>query len=309
MKEESLNKAKRQQAHKEDKPYRDEWREGIRYIRKLVKEGLMMPESFTQSEQQMTAIQTQDPHVVGGVARVSTSNIPTSDPRWMEYTHILPLQGPTGMREIIRTPSIPSNPMIITSKCKYPEAAFRLGDYLCSEEMTIWGRFGVKGVDWFEPKEGEKSAYEELNLVSYKTVVTYRPPAWADVGNNYWANTGPRIYGVKLFFGQALSSDISETERNYQLTLAKDYFLAGSFVNDNKIVSGLVYNEEESEIINSIYKAAVSYVEEAWARFVLGDLDIDSDADWNAYLNELSRMDLDAAIAATQSCLDRMYKK
>lgn len=287
---------------------RDEWREGIRYIRKLVEEGLIMPESFTQDDKQMTAIQTQDVQVVGGVARVSTTNIPASDPNFTAYTHIMPLGGPNGMREIVRVPSIPGNAMAITSNCEYPEVAFRLGDYLCSEEMTIWGRFGVQDTDWSQPKEGEISPYEDLDLVPYKTVLTINQSlSWAELPNNFWANTGPRIYGEKLFFGQALPNDMPANERDYQYTLAKDYFTAGSFANDDKIVNGLIYNEEESEIINSIYNPAITYVEESWARFILGDLDINSDADWNSYVQELSKMNLDEAIAATQSCLDRMY--
>jgi hypothetical protein len=162
------------------------------------------------------------------------------------------------------------------------------------------------GQDWFEPQEGEVSAYEEQNLVSYKTVITYKPRTWADVSKIYWANQGPRIYGVKLFFGQAQSADATPEQRAGVLDSAKDLFLSGEFVNDSKIVYGLTYNEEESEVIASVYTPVVTYVEESWARFILGDLDINSDAHWNAYLSELAVMDIDRAIAATQSCVDRM---
>jgi putative aldouronate transport system substrate-binding protein len=290
---------------------RDGWREGIRYIRRLVKDGLLLAESFTQDEKQMTAIQLRNPNVVGGVARVSTTNIPSADPRYFSYFQIMPLQGPSGMREIMRVPLGPSQSGFISAHTRFPEAAFRLVDYMAGEEISNWTRNGPKNIGWFDPKPGELSPYEAQGFFSqFKTTLALAATTnWANVSNSYWANTGPRIYGEKYALGQALASTVSETEKNFYYTQVKDYVGTGNFVNDAKRVSGLVYNEEEQEVINSIYTPVLTYVDECWTRFVLGDLNIDSNADWNTYLRELSRMDIPKAIAATQACYNRVYGK
>ena len=61
-----------------------------------------------------------------------------------------------------------------------------------------------------------------------------------------------------------------------------------------------------SEIVDGVYTAIQNYVNECWSRFVLGDLNIDSDADWEAFVNETYRMDLSLALEAIQSAYDRM---
>ena len=58
------------------------------------------------------------------------------------------------------------------------------------------------------------------------------------------------------------------------------------------------------EIISDIYTPIKSYVEECWALFVTGEMDID--AQWDEYIATLESMGLAEAIQATQSCYDRM---
>ncbi len=282
---------------------RDAFREGIRYARKLVVDGLLMPESFTQDQKQMTAIETQELPMCGVVARVSTSNIASSDPKCYEYRHILPLTGPDGVRENPVTPSTPSVVMMITSACENPDAAFRLGDYLCSQEMTIWGRFGRKDLEWHEPQEGEVSAYTDAG---YPTVIAVSNGAsWANVSNYYWANSGPRMYGTELFFGQAEVS--SGESRAWSIDNAMDIIEAHKVCDYDKYVGNLPLDEDETDVYESVYVPIVNYVDECWSRFVLGDLDIDSDADWDAFIAEAKGMDLDAALEVIQAAYDRQH--
>lgn len=282
---------------------RDAFREGIRFARKLVVDGLLMPESFTQDEKQMTAIQTQELPVCGVVARVSTSNIANSDPKRYEYLQLQPLTGPEGVCENPVTPSKPSVVMMITSTCENPDAAFRLGDYLCSQEMTIWGKFGRKDKEWHEPLEGELSAYTDAG---YPTVIAVtNANSWADVSNHYWANSGPRIYGTLLFFGQAETG--SGPARDLAINNALDIIEAHKVCDYDKYVGNLPLDEDETDVYDSVYTPIINYVDECWSRFVLGDLDIDSDTDWNAFVAEAKGMDLDAALEVIQAAYDRLH--
>jgi putative aldouronate transport system substrate-binding protein len=71
-------------------------------------------------------------------------------------------------------------------------------------------------------------------------------------------------------------------------------------------VAGLVYNEQEQEVMDSLHSTILSYVQESFARFVTGDLNIDRD--WDAYIAEFSKMGLPEVIRVTQSAYDRMMK-
>ena len=71
-------------------------------------------------------------------------------------------------------------------------------------------------------------------------------------------------------------------------------------------IIGLVYNEQEQEIMNELHNTIISYVQECFARFVMGDLSLDRD--WDNYLAEFNKMRLADVIRATQSCWDRMNR-
>ena len=63
------------------------------------------------------------------------------------YDILAPLTQDNGTGYAVYAASIPTNSFFITKNCQYPEAAFRLGDIMMSEEMSIWNRFGKKGTD------------------------------------------------------------------------------------------------------------------------------------------------------------------
>jgi putative aldouronate transport system substrate-binding protein len=71
-------------------------------------------------------------------------------------------------------------------------------------------------------------------------------------------------------------------------------------------IAGLVYNEQELEVINEFHQTILSYVQESFARFVTGDLSVDSD--WNTYLTEFEKMNLKGVISAAQAAYDRQKK-
>ena len=77
------------------------------------------------------------------------------------------------------------------------------------------------------------------------------------------------------------------------------------YIDEEKVIAKLIFNEEEDEIITNVGTPIVSYVEECWARFITGDMDLDND--WDEYLAELNRMGLAEYQAAVQSAYDRMY--
>ena len=73
--------------------------------------------------------------------------------------------------------------------------------------MSIWTRWGEKGVDWLVPEENEISIFADLG---YPAVLQSVLP-WGTLQNSHWYQAGPYIrqYGIAL--GEVWNGDKSNT--------------------------------------------------------------------------------------------------
>jgi putative aldouronate transport system substrate-binding protein len=270
------------------------WREGIRFSKLLLDEGLLSPLSLTQDHIQMTSLISQDPPIVGVVNRISLSNLAANDPKRGLYVPIPPLRGPAG-RQSFYDPQLPELKMFITSNCKYPEAAFMLGDLMGSEEFSILMRFGEKYVDWKPANEDAKSIWGSFGN---PVLVSILP--WGTLQNKYWGDVGPRILSN---YYSAMDIDINNPF-DFAPPLGKtiEYFVR--YAKPDQAVAGLIYNVEEQEIMNSLHPIILSTVRESFLRFITGDLCIDRQ--WDSYIAGFDKMGLNDVIRATQAAYDRM---
>jgi putative aldouronate transport system substrate-binding protein len=270
------------------------WREGLRYTKQLIDEGLLSPLSFTQDQTQMTALISPDPTRVCAFVRFSASNLGANDYKRMEYIIVPPLEGPAG-RQSLWTPPVPSIAMLITKNCKNPESAFMLGDYLYSEQMSISQYSGEPEVDWTKPGPNDRSHYDSIGV---KPNVKALNQIWSVVQNKHWGSTGPLIQND-------LQESVGTNPIEYLAPIGRTIEPSIRYANRNPIF-GIIYNEQEQEVMNEFHSGILSYVRESFARFVTGDLSIDQD--WDRYVAEFDRMGLKEVIGATQSAWDRMNK-
>jgi len=131
----------------------EEFREGMKYIRKLVDEGLIPDFNFTQDNAQQKAItdpvDPEAPSVVG-VAVEGTNfafNKNDSD-RLLEYVALPCLTGPEGVcyASVYDTAMLHQN--WITGDCEYPEIAFRFMDMFYDRETYYTMQYGFHGEGW-----------------------------------------------------------------------------------------------------------------------------------------------------------------
>ena len=273
------------------------WREGLRYVKSLIDQGLISPLSYTQNETQMNAMIMSEPQIIGLFARISESNLPDSEIRRWDYKMLGPLEGPGGVNAFWN-PTIPGIGMTITKNCKNPEAAFMLGDLMCSEEMSIANRYGEKGVNFGDPGPGDIGANDGLGFSpSFRIIAD--APVWGIVQNKIYAQRGPYMIPSKFADG----ATFSPAEYPYRRPSGPYIVPWIAAANKNPIV-GLIYNEQEQEVLNEFHSTIINYVQESYTRFVMGDLSIDRE--WDSYVAEFNRMNLTEVIRVTQSCWDRM---
>jgi putative aldouronate transport system substrate-binding protein len=163
------------------------WRDGIRYTKQLIDEGLLSPLSFTQDSAQMNALMTPEPSKVGAMVRISGSNLGANDVRRTQYQTVTPLQGPAG-RNQLWWPILPGIRMVITRNCKTPESAFMLGDYMATEDISVGMQYGERGVDWTEPAPGSGATGFVAGSRRVNNTQTW---AWGPLQNTLWGGVGP----------------------------------------------------------------------------------------------------------------------
>ena len=121
---------------------------------------------------------------------------------------------------------------------------------------------------------------------------------WGQPQNQSWFSTGPYVRGYEIPAGMVWNGNPLDSE----------YIIANAmpeYINKGpaEYISTLIYTEEENEIIAEPLTALESYVGEARAQFITGDLDIE--ADWDAYLNELYNNELAAVLEVMQAAYSR----
>lgn len=275
-----------------------EWREGLAYMRKLCSEGLLDPASFTQDGAQLRQLGENEIPILGAAPGGSPHEFTNaSGERRLDYVALTPLKGPNGVQFTGYYPTNPRNAMVITSACKYPEVAYRWGDYQLSEEISVWSRFGEPEVDWRKPNEGEigingKPAYLVPILL------------WGSVQNSHWHFSNPGFSTAEMQSGQAFDPDGPPNMERILYVVTEEQY-DGYEPDHDSILPPLFFTEEEAAEYTELKTLINDYVKESIARFVTGDMDIEKE--WDNYVKELDNMGLARYIEITQTAYDRQY--
>lgn len=286
-----------------------EFREGLRYVGRLVSEGLLDKASFTQNVDQAKQLGTNpDAPLVGAFTDFVWWNFvgdrtDTHDKRADSYIALAPLAGPNGVRF---TPEVNNgfNPAWahISDNCKDPVLALRWLDGMYSEEATLTLQLGIKGVMRDDPDPGAVGINQKPAI--WKLLEDQNPPRESP----YYA---PMMLGNRysdLRLGQQANWSNPETlyEREpklYQETFEKYYPYRpapGGFLPLN-----LNHTAVEAVEIGHLGNQINTYVRENIVAFITGNKNLDRD--WDAYVAEFKRLDLAQYLHLKQTAYKRQY--
>ena len=285
----------------------EEFKESLKYIRKLFQEGLILSESLTMSKDQFNTLANTEENTVFAFTFTSPSFF-TDSARKDEYICIAPLVGPEGVQFATFHESTVSHQFFVTANCKNPEAAFKLGDLMSSEVMSISQRFGQQGVDWdylADAKNADEwmSAFPKFPLY----IICYNDTTfWAakEPTHNSWMQNGPYVRQYEIANGMGVKKDSVDAftlSVNDGITMYQE----GGFAPAEHIPV-LVYNEDESAVVSETLDTLKSYIDEYIGAVMMGNKNLE--ADWDTFQAELEKMGLKDYLAAVQSAYDRMYK-
>jgi len=303
----------------------EEYKEGLRYLRRLYAEGLILKETFVISNDELITIgeNPEAPLIFSATAWGPEGVVKKAGPsgRWFEYLTIPPLEGPSGIRYARYTGqyNAVSPRYFITDKCQYPEVAVRLGDFLYDTEATIRAYIGPEGVSWEWSEEGTKGIHGEQAL--YRELVAYGTQemnvSW-DQMNHSFRSSHFRLSNEAAGADEVMeylntrNPDIAQKMNDYPAynEIMKYYEMKINYepyaYDEKHILPPLIYEDKKYEEMADLKAVIEPYVDEMFARFITGDADID--ADWNKYIEELKQMGLDRMLEIMQEAYEDKYK-
>ena len=276
---------------------KDEWKNALKYMNELAEEGLFDPQSLTQDTKTLRTILRSPEVLVGAWAGNSIDlQMGVGNERMLDYVSLPPLKGPEGVAYSTRGVMNPGSNAggIITKYCENPAAAFRLLDFMLSEDASLFGRYGEKGVDWLEPAEGDVCIFEAIGAEPFVKPIL----AYGSVQNSHWGGNHVQFRHQKMSDGMIWDGD--ELNGEYIKGQALSNYIGKA---PEKTVDKLVHTIEESEEFESLKQVIRSYVREHVAMYITGEKDIEKD--WENYLSELDRMGLSRMMELAQVGYDR----
>jgi putative aldouronate transport system substrate-binding protein len=276
-----------------------EWRAGLTYMADLVADDLLAQETFVQQNDQLIArVENPDAPLVGVVtaghfAIFTTLGGPSG--RFAEYRSIPPVEGPEGVRQTWYLPRGVRPHTKVTNVAERPDIIAQWADWFYGgvENVMLAKRFWSEGDQYRYPTAEEERTLitrdgTEPKIIPLESIEQYG----VDKFNDGWGRTAPEWVPRSL---EALTNIDDPANLEYRLMKASvDNHMP--YLTDHWLPSGLVFDPEYSDEIADLTEALVSNTGLVWqwsTEFIIGERDIRSDAEWDAYLNTLESAGLE----------------
>lgn len=274
-------------------PSTDAYREGLRYIKSLYDEGLIEPTSFTQKEDIMAQTVRTEPHVVGMyVCDHAAMGYDNSDPVEAEnYQILIPVAGPDGFRrqgQNANEGTITGFEAVITDKCQYPEAAFRLIDEFFYDDDYNMMRFkGKEGLGWERAAEGAKNVFGG----EARYVVLSVPEEDKEENDKYGFGVGPQADVASFRLAMLPEVENVYLQENYEQRITLDTQKVEEFIPEKRLEYNPFIPLEMTDEYAEIQTNLNSFVRKTIVQFITGERDIENG--WDEYLSELDSYRVD----------------
>ncbi|MFR8001439.1 MAG: extracellular solute-binding protein [Hydrogeniiclostridium sp.] len=288
----------------------DRFREGLRYIAKLYKEGLIDPAAFTQTNVQAKTTVCAEPYSVGAFVAMHTGQVMdnTIAELYSNFHAIEPVKGPDGVQYAAYNPSINGNTKaqaVITDKCENPEAAFRLIDYLMKPEVSFTRERGQEGVDWKYAEKGQKNIYGGELVYEFIEKETGSEAEQTFEDRRFYPGPTNSLVEERAKFIADVDEETRNTNPAYgEARLSAETIPLKPYFYEYILPSSLYMEATDSERFTELSTTINDYMIQSVARFSTGDLDVENESDWETYLSELDRYGLQEFLDLYQKAFD-----
>ncbi len=289
----------------------DEYREGLRYIADLYNEGLIMPQTFSQNDQGLRQLLASDPTILGSFA-AHAPFVYCDEEVFRDLVALSPLVGPEGIQYACQYYNTQTTGTVLTNKCKDPELAFKLMDFLYNTDATTRKSQGPEGVTWAWNED--ETLVNEYGVtptwLQLKSAAEQQPnDRWALLGHNYQPLERSGIYVMNMTKEavEAREQATGKVDGYVQIeTAAMEHYVPFFPPEDIRLPQVLLFNEDDALTLADLQLAINNKVWEARVSFATGALDIEKD--WDKYVGDLKALGLDEMLELYQKAYDAQYK-
>ena len=276
----------------------DLYKRTLMFMNKMCSEGLIDPLLFTQSNAELSATMALEDLTVGTLITPSISAfMNTTGERCRKFVPLPPLEGPDGYKTAYVRGLDVYHTYIITSNCKFPAAAYRLGDYLLSEEGNNLYRYGIKGKHWDKPDSG---AVDSAGRPAYIKIID---DIWGLTKQNViWKNNAvPYLLDTRYEMRQSKGNPYEYEAKKLAAALMMQPHAPAEYV-----PAALPYaTTEDSVKVAELRTAIDEIVMEYSVQFIVGDLSFDM---WGNYVDALKKLGVDEYVELVQKNYDIVFK-
>ncbi len=279
-------------------PNLPEWREALKYLRQLGDDGLITEQTFAMTNEELQAAGNRGSI---GFARAywwgSFFNPVTldSDAPWRAYEPVPPLAGPDGTRRAMwNYYNFPApHGLQITRECENPEILVQWADTQMDLQSIMWTYDGVFEDNWFWSEQGAEGIDGEQAL--------WRDVQWPPPEGQSWSQFGVMYRSSDYRTGQEIDPDAPSYEAGL--------FAAGQAYEEfaqpqEEQLAPVIIGESDAAQAADTATSIDQHVKQSIARFSLGQSDINSDSDWEEYVEAFNAMNIQAYLDIYQRAHD-----
>ena len=278
----------------------DEYREAMKFLNKLMDEKLMLDAVFNAKHAELKLVNTPNSGVpIAGIFAGHLTLHANCDSPVLKQYQPLPM-----FSNVVYNDNNCFMTTFITNSCKNPDAAFELLMTLWTEEASRRLRYGEYGVNWTDADPGAKSSMgldAEFKLIR-DPMLEQNTCLWSSASCSLNVNSEGETAQLteQETAGEVLRAQMHAASRQYHDAAAEKYNPDSKY-----ICPTLVYTEEEKEEIDVAKTAVYDYFSKSRTDFALGNLDPNSDSDWNKYVSTIWDLGLQDWLDTAQIAYDR----
>jgi putative aldouronate transport system substrate-binding protein len=275
---------------------RPEYKQGLEYMKKLYDQGLLSPADFTQNSEGLAQQVRKD-------EKLATVGAYTADHVGMgvdfnnkeilkQYDALAPVAGPNGVRfQPYQDPAAQLNGFnfVIFDKAANKEAAFRLADYMLSEEYVPISAYGIEGINWEKPQNAKNLLGEELKYVP----ITLPADATQEqkdkqANNSFWFGFMGDLSERRA--GWILEPTEENRLNNYETFIEAATQKVSQYYPKVSLPRSLFMDKDTSEEFAELKTNITSHVVKNTSMFITGARPM---SEWDTYVSELKKFGVD----------------
>ncbi len=282
----------------------DQYRAYLSYMNKLYKEGLLHQEYMTLDSNSMLSLVQQGTAIFFAECAGSVTKDAFSDGKWHIGT-LKPLVAKKGDTPILDERLLVNDigSFAMNADSKYVKELCRLFDTQFAKEEVQEGS-GIYGEAWSYGKIGTVMHFNEADHTYTQT----KRDGTTEGYSNDWVVKNVTYWwaGVEFLMDYLPASDEANTRQRLQGMNSVIPYCTGKRLK----VDYMNYTEEEQDTLDNYSTEFNNYVDQARSQFVTGTegMDVNDDAVWNNYVNQVKSLHYEDLQKAYQSAYDRFNK-